>query len=236
MEFKHNYKEFSAAAVAGRVKKMVSIREMIDAEQEHVRISMANRKTTALVPSVSLIPVADCGNCASCARGCYDVRNVCYLPSVQTSRAVNSAILRQDRRRYFREIADRVKFFSFFRWHVGGDIIDADYFANVARIAAETPRCEFLIFTKMFSVVNSWIDANGELPANLHVIFSDWRGQKMENPHRLPVSSPIWSDGTTGGAVTGRREMCPGDCSECAKISGGCWGAGRGDTILFEAH
>ena len=121
---KHRFVEFDTQAIAKRVKQMVEYREAIDVKNAHVKISYDNRKTTALVPSVSLIPVADCGNCAVCSRGCYDVRNVCYLPSVQKSRANNSAIFKYDPLRYMLEIKEAVKFLRFFRWHVGGDIKD----------------------------------------------------------------------------------------------------------------
>lgn len=40
----------------------------------HVKISEGNSKLGA-IPSVSLIPVMDCGNCAICAKSCYDLRN-----------------------------------------------------------------------------------------------------------------------------------------------------------------
>lgn len=233
---KHRFVEFDVDAVARRVKKMVDMREAVDVKNAHVRISYDNRKTTALVPSVSLIPVADCHNCSQCARGCYDIRNVCYLPSVQKNRAINSAIAHKDMERYFAEIADHVRFFRWFRWHGGAEILNFWYFEHMVDIARRTPTCEFLCFTKMYWIVNRWIDKNGGLPKNLHIIFSDWKGQEMDNPHNLPVSSPIWKDGEMGPHVTDKRFLCPGNCAECAEVQDGCWGAKKGDTILFEAH
>lgn len=38
-------------------------------ENLHVNISDGNKKLGA-IPSVSLIPVMDCGNCAICAKSC----------------------------------------------------------------------------------------------------------------------------------------------------------------------
>lgn len=235
---KHNYAEFKEETVRFRVKKMTDLRDAIkDATDLHVRLSYGNRKCTALVPSVSLIPVADCGNCKLCSRGCYDVRNVCCHNESQKQRANNSAILKLDRDKYFREVEAHAQFHRFFRWHVGGDIKDYDYFGRVVGIATRVPGCQFLIFTKMYDIVNEWIENVGELPSNLHVIFSDWRGAKMRNPHGLPVSSPVWKDGTCGdSADLESGTWCPGDCSSCATTNGGCWGAKKGDTILFEAH
>ena len=235
-QFKHNYKEFGAEAVARRVKQMVEFRDQVDVENAHVKFSYGNRKTGALVPSVSLIPVADCGNCAVCARGCYDVRNVCFKKTVQKARANNSAILQNDPVRYMREIEKAVKYLRFFRWHVGGDIKDPAYLVWMVGIAEVTPTCEFLAFTKQYDIVNEYLKLHGKFPKNLHIIFSDWRGAEMDNPYNLPVSSPLWADGTRGPHCTDDVIMCEGDCSACAEVGGGCWGAKNGQTILFEAH
>ena len=106
----------------------------------------------------------------------------------------------------------------------------------MVRIAWATPTCEFLAFTKMFDVVNRWIDRNGGFPNNLHIILSGWKGDKNENPHNLPVSSPVFPDGQKSCMVTDDAIWCGGDCSACAEYGGGCWAAKKGQTILFEAH
>lgn len=69
----------------------------------HVKISDGNTKLGA-IPSVSLIPVMDCGNCAICAKSCYDLRNDMIYKEVIKTRAINSAILHEDPERYFKEI------------------------------------------------------------------------------------------------------------------------------------
>ena len=239
-----NYYELSADKIASRVRSMVGLRRNYietGADGLTVRFSTGNRKTGAAVPSVSLIPVADCGNCKVCAGGCYDVRNVCFQKSVQISRAVNSAIYHSNPGAYFAAIRKFVRFARFFRWHVGGDVVDLDYWKNVVSIAVDTPACEFLIFTKEFDLVNSWIDAGGVIPSNLHVIFSDWRGIEMNNKYNLPVSSPVWFDKSgkeieRGPHCTEKYTWCPGSCENCAAVCGGCWGLKNGETVLFHAH
>ena len=235
-EFKHSYKEFGAEAIRKRVQQMLAFRDEVDVENAHVKLSYGNRKTGALVPSVSMIPVADCGNCKVCAKGCYDIRNVCFQKTVQKSRANNSAIWQNNPDRYMAEVKNAVKFLRFFRWHVGADIKNKDYLRGMVDIAKDTPTCEFLAFSKMYDLINKWIAENGPLPKNLHIIFSDWRGAEFENPYNLPVSSPLWPDGTKGPHCTEKQFMCPGSCEECAEAWTGCWGAKSGDTILFEAH
>lgn len=69
----------------------------------HVKISEGNNKLGA-IPSVSLIPVMDCGNCAICAKSCYDLRNDMIYKEVIKTRAINSAIYHEDPERYFKEI------------------------------------------------------------------------------------------------------------------------------------
>ena len=142
----HNYYELDAAKVAGRVRSMVEFRRGFietGADGLTVRFSTSNRKTGASVPSVSLIPVADCGNCKSCAAGCYDIRNVCFQKSVQVSRAVNSAIYHSNPAQYFAAVRKFVRFARFFRWHVGGEILNAAYFTSMVEIAREFPAWTF---------------------------------------------------------------------------------------------
>lgn len=226
-------------SVQKRVKEMLTLRDEIspvDVKERHIKLSYDNRKTTALVPSVSLIPVADCGNCELCARGCYDVRHVCMYKQTKAQRANNSALLKYDRLRYFEEIAMHAHFLRFFRWHVGGDIKDMDYLERMVKVAKEVPGCEFLVFTKMFRIVERYLKENGEFPENFHLILSGWKGDKTTNPYRLPVSTPVWPDGEKSGMATEKEIWCGGNCADCAACHGGCWGAQKGDTVLFKAH
>ena len=73
----------------------------------HVKISDGNTKLGA-IPSVSLIPVMDCGNCAICAKSCYDLRNDMIYKEVIKTRAINSAICHEDPERYFKEMEDYI--------------------------------------------------------------------------------------------------------------------------------
>lgn len=233
---KHQYSEFNEKSVADLVKKMVDLRDGMDVSDRHVRLSYENRKTGSLVPSVSLIPVADCGNCAMCSKGCYDVRHDCIFGTVREQRANNSAILKKDPDRYFGEINAAAKFLRFLRIHVGGDIKDRGYLNNLVKIAEDNPHCQFLLFSKMDGIINGYLDEHGSFPKNLHVILSGWRGDVNVNRHNLPVSSPVWKDGSKSCMVTDKVHWCQGNCTNCATVNEGCWSAGPGDTILFEAH
>lgn len=229
---KHNYCEFKQETVMGRVNKMVSMRSQItDVDDLHVRFSYGNRKTGSLVPSVSLIPVADCGCCKMCFRGCYDVRSVCCYTESQKQRANNSAIAHRDPDRFFREVSAACKFYRFLRFFIGGDILNYEFFEGMVRVAKENCECQILAFTKMHKIVNLWMDKHGELPANLHIIFSEWKDFKADNPHNLPTSIPVWPGDEPQDGI-----WCNGNCSECAQTCTGCWSLKKGEKVLFEAH
>lgn len=227
----HNYVEFKEETIAIRVKKMVDLRGQVDVENAHVKFSYGNRKTGNLVPSVSLIPIADCGaNCACCAKGCYAARNIACYDASRAAFANNSAIAHGDPVKFFREVDGEMKKNKWFRFFVSGDILDDNFFTGMVVVAMNNTHCQVLAFTKQFDIVNRWIDANGNLPENLHIIFSEWRGLSVPNPHNLPTSRPVWK----GDHIEGI--WCGGSCSSCAAKNEGCWVLKPGERILFEAH
>lgn len=230
-----NIKPIKADSLKYRLQNMCNkaAELALNIDEQHVFISTGNRKTGFAVPSVSLIPVKDCGNCSSCSRLCYDIRNDMY-PSVMDTRARNSAIAHNAVDRYFKEIETACKAFRFFRWHIGGDILDYRYLLGVIRVAVNNPGCSFLIFTKMYDLVNRFVEAGGVIPSNLQIIFSDWPGAKMNNPYKFPTSSPVFADGTT--AAPADAIECPGDCSSCAVMGAGCWTLKAGQGVKFNAH
>lgn len=229
-------KPIKIEAMQTRLAKMVNARNEFakDLEDIHVYISSGNRKTGFSVPSVSLIPVADCGNCSSCSRLCYDLRNDCIYNGVTSTRAKNSALAHNAIDRYFYEIKKACKAFRFFRWHIGGDILNAAYLAGVLDVAVCNPHCTFLIFTKRYDLINDYISNGGEIPSNLQVIFSAWPGANMVNPYNMPVSSPLFVDGSHAAGPD--PISCPGDCSNCAVMGSGCWTLKRSQGVVFAAH
>ena len=231
-----NIKPIKADAMKARIQKMLDLRENFAAsvDDHHVYISAGNRKTGFAVPSVSLIPVVDCGNCASCSRLCYDLRNDCIYNGVISARAKNSAIARTQLDRYFLEIKIACGAFRFFRWHIGGDILSAAYLQGMIETAFACPHCNFLAFTKRFDLVNEFIAAGGVIPSNLQLIFSAWPGMALENPYNFPVSSPLFADGSHAAGPL--AVDCPGDCSRCAVMGSGCWTLKPGEGVKFAAH
>lgn len=222
-----------AEKIRARLAGMLAARKMYEeiADKLHVYISAGNRKTGA-IPSVSLIPVADCANCASCAGSCYDLRNDCIYNGVKDTRARNSAIFRADPAKYFREISEYCAMIEprYFRWHIGGDIINRPYFDGMVKVAKENPGVNFLAYTKSNKVINSYLAAGNVIPENLTIIFSNWFGAILENPYNLPTSNPLNIDGETTTEKTGF--VCPGNCLTCKK----CFKAQAGDAVIFPLH
>ena len=120
----------------------------------------------------------------------------------------------------------------FFRLNVSGDILNAAYFKNVCEIAARQSHCKILMFTKRYEIVNAYINAGGEIPSNLHVIFSAWEGLKPVNPYNLPESNVIMP----GAAVPENWKICGGNCFECFAAGAGCIGLKNGETVAFYLH
>lgn len=220
------------------IKRLNKMRDLVceyadGVENRHVYISEGNSKTGKLVPSVSLVPVMCCPNCASCSKLCYDVRTDCMFPGVQRTRANNTAIWKADPDRYFREISEAIKKngFRFFRWHIGGDIVNERYFQGMCEVAASHPDTKFLAFTKNFKVVNEHAE---DIPQNLQILFSDWVGQDTPNPHNFPTSNPLFADGSTTAKCG--AYFCPGSCTNCALTETGCWTLKKGEQVVFPAH
>ena len=122
----------------------------------------------------------------------------------------------------------------FFRFHVSGDIPDMGYLLHMVSVARRNPHCELLCFTKKYELVNYWLDNGGNIPPNLHLVFSIWRGLPVNNKYDLPEAHVRYRDGTTT-ADDGAKE-CGGNCTECATTDEGCWILKRGEQVVFNEH
>ena len=126
----------------------------------------------------------------------------------------------------------------FFRFHVSGDIPDIVYFQKMIDVAERNPHCEILCFTKKYDIVNAGIkvlrNSNRDLPQNLHLILSGWRGIEMVNPYNLPEAHVLYKDGTTTAGADAVK--CGGNCTECALIDSGCWSLKSGEQVVFNEH
>lgn len=199
-----------------------------DVESIKMAISQGNRKI-GRVMNVSIPPIITCANCAGCRHYCYDVKACAqYANTVIDARARNLAILRMNRDEYFRRIdiaMARRRRNKYFRWHVAGDIVDIDYFARMIENARRHPDFIIWTYTKNYNVVNTWVDENGKdaIPDNFHVMFSEWRGMEIVNPHGFPEFRVVFDDDENKPA----GPYCPGNCDVCKRGHGAGCIAGR---------
>ena len=190
-------------------------------------ISKGNRKI-GRVMNVSLPPVMACSNCSECKHYCYDIKACLQHPNtVIDARMRNYVVMLKNRKRYFEEIdkaMSRRRTNKFFRWHVAGDIIDADYFDNMVQIARRHPDFVCWTYTKVYHIVNEWIAANGPLPENLHIMFSEWDGMPMDNPYNIPIFTCKLKAGNKNRSEESFYSMhkCPGNCDICKATGRGC--------------
>ena len=202
-------------------------------EEFHVHFSPGNKKMGA-IPSVSLLPNITCPPVCNktCAADCYALKIANLRPVVMRAYAENTALLTSIPERYWAEVKAKIAKSRYFRFHVSGDMMGMPYLKRIVQIAKDYPGTDILVFTKMFNTVNQFIKDNGELPSNLHLLFSGWYNLIPDNPYHLPETNlfnaehppkPEW-------------KLCGGNCYECACTDSGCWTIGKGETISFHQH
>ena len=199
----------------------------------NVKISSGNSKMGS-IRSVSLPAGVTCRNDCECKTKCYAKKLERIRKNVREAYKSNYQLLKCAPDVYWREVEAAVMVSRFFRFHVSGDIVDADYFRRMVFIAGRNRHCHILCFTKKYDIVNQYIESHKYLPDNLHVIMSAWKGLKMENPFELPEAHVRYRNGETTAAPNAKE--CGGNCSECAITEGGCWSLGIGDQVVFNEH
>lgn len=196
-----------------------------------ISISNGNAKMGA-IPSVSLPPVKTCAAGCTCARKCYAAKLCRIYPSVKNAYDRNLDILTTDAGAYWQQVRATAIVARFFRYHVSGDIPNAEYFAQMIETANAAPGTMFLAFTKQYKIVNDYINNGGAIPHNLKIIFSLWDGMTTPNPHGLPTAAVIFK----GSEPAPDWKICGGNCSACAVSGAGCWNLKSGETIAFYEH
>ena len=201
-------------------------------KDRHISISPGNTKMGD-IPSVSLPVGLTCRPCA-CIHKCYAKKLANLRPNVRNAYQYNLMMLFEEPDIYWREVEAAIMMNRYFRFHVSGDIPNADYFLHMIQIAERNQHCEILCFTKKYDIVNNYLDAGQQIPANLHVLLSAWAGLQMENPHRLPEAHVRYRDNTTTARPDAIR--CGGNCAECALTDCGCWTLKPGEQVVFNEH
>ena len=195
-----------------------------------VSISKGNSKM-GYIPSVSLPPIVTCAQGCTCAKKCYAAKLCRIYGTVRKAYNRNLEILKNDMDNYFTQVKAAAMVNKYFRFHVSGDIPDMNYLDKMVKLAQELPGTTFLAFTKQYTFINNYLQY-AAIPDNLKIIFSEWPGMHMENPHNLPVAHVIFR----GSAPADNWKICGGNCTECACRGVGCWELKTGEHIAFYEH
>lgn len=202
-----------------------------------VKISQGNSKMGS-IPSVSLPAGVTCRSDCECNKKCYAMKLERLRPAVKSAYKNNYDLLLSDKETYWREVEASIMMSRFFRFHVSGDIPDIDYFDKLIEVANRNVHCEILCFTKKYNIVNEWMDIhnhkNGELPSNLHIVFSAWKNLEMDNKFNYPEAHVRYKDGSTTARADAKE--CGGNCTECARTDEGCWILKSGEQVVFNEH
>lgn len=199
----------------------------------NIKVSSGNAKLGS-IPSISLPAGITCRGDCECQKKCYAKKLERLRKTVRDAYKHNYDLLNHDSDTYWREVEASIMMSRFFRFHVSGDIPDCVYFAHMIDIAERNKHCEILCFTKKFDIINQHLDMGGTIPANLHIIFSSWKGLKMDNPYLLPEAHVRYRDGYT--TASDNAKECGGNCTECAITDGGCWTLKSGEQVVFNEH
>lgn len=235
-------RRLSDEAMSSRLQKMIDLRnEWLKVIEEKgieyvlndIRLQQGNDKTGQACWTISLIPIVDCPNCSECSKDCYDIRNDCWMPSVQNDRARNSAVHKVDPKAFWNRVDELVKenFVEQLRINVGGDLADYD-FEYVNQLAKNNKGTDILFFTKNYNGINKYLDDN-KFCKNVSPMMSRWPGMSCNNKHNLPQTHVLFADGTTTAPEFGAT-YCGGNCTECHFKKDGCWTT-KND-IIFLAH
>lgn len=200
-------------------------------QNKTVSISKGNSKMGA-IPSVSLPACITCNPAAPCFKLCYAAKISRLYKTVKTAYDRNLEILNSDQSAYWEQVKQGAQMARYFRFHVSGDIPNAEYFAAMVQLARDLPKTSFLAFTKQYNIVNDYLNNGGTIPENLKIIFSNWGAWKCENPHALPECEIILK----GSEPAPDWKICGGNCTECACRGIGCWELKNGETIAIYQH
>lgn len=140
----------------------------------HLHVSTHNRKIGKVL-NVSTLPGVTCRPDAPCLSICYAYRLSTW---VYASWLENTTIALEHPDQYEREIMQALTEHDdwprkLFRYDIGGDCPNQGILEIRKRIARESPRWKFLMYTKA-----DFLDY-AEVPYNLQVRFSKWPGFKV---------------------------------------------------------
>jgi hypothetical protein len=129
------------------------------------------------IPSVSLPPHLSCITALKCYYDrCYAQRMVIFRPNIGKAWHRNYLLYATSPYAYKELLKDSIRTMQsngapkYFRWHVGGDIVNVDYWNMMCSVANEMDDTRFLVLTKKYYISERF----KYKPENLSVLISLW--------------------------------------------------------------
>jgi len=221
---------YSAETLKNTVEKLkmaIDHYRAMNTDDYNICISEGNSKIGKAL-NVSLAPIVTCANCKQCMKYCYDVKACFQYKNVVDARARNTALFMENRNEFFNRLHKRMmnrKKNFYLRFHVSGEIVDYDHFSRMVETAKLFPHFTIWTYTKVYWIVNEYVKRNGgkreiAIPENFHVMFSEWRGLRMDNPYNFPVFACVFT--SQGEEMPKDKYVCPGNCNICKECKRGC--------------
>ena len=200
-----------------------------------VTLTRGNTKLGRVL-NLSLPPPKTCDHSLPCYKGgCYALRS-CYnlYPEVRKAWDGNWRAWKKHGLGFFESVHEAVAKVrpELFRWHVGGDIPDADYLYGMLGLARLHPETRFRAFTKKYDIVKAQA-RDIRKHKNLTVSLSMWPGLKC-HPATIRAWSTSWvrDHKNPDPRIPETAKECSGKCDTCQL----CWGLKPGESVVFDKH
>lgn len=136
-------------------------------------------------------------------------------------------------------IANKCSDQPWFRWHDSGDLMSVQHLVRIARVCMLTPDVQHWLPTREYSIVQEFLRAGGEIPANLTIRLSAWFVEERPDiPAELEhlTTSTVHSHdlvqlGRRKDSVACRAQQRGNECGPCRA----CWSA-KVKNISYPLH
>jgi hypothetical protein len=199
--------------------------------KQYVNVSNTNSKLGAAILSINLPAGTTCRADAPCKKGCYALKGNWLFPNVKNSLQENLEAYKNNPKLYFESVAAQTALARFVRWHSAGDIINAEYFEGMCKVARKNKGTHYLCFTKKYEIVNEFLAKGKRIPKNLSVVFSAWSNWIPENPYNMPMTY-VYGKDFENELIPKDSIPCTGKCYECQA----CWTLKKGQNVYFKKH
>ncbi len=191
-----------------------------------IKISEGNSKLS--FPNLSFPPIKTCRDAAPCIKDCYAMKSYRMYDNVRNAWNQNLDSWNDSAGNFFDQLNGYLtqRNPEYFRYFVAGDIPDAGFFNMMLGCAMLNPDTKFLAFTKQYEIVNYLLGLGAVVPKNLTLIFSQWPGLVLDNPHDFPVAYLAGED------VPLDAFLCVEKCDRCCY----CWRLTSGESVVFGKH